>query len=575
MLREQWNALVMEADRPEVFYTYEWALAVHRAYAGVLVPWLLLQYEGDALVGVAALAIESGRPKATFLSGATADYCDFLSPPERRIALVNCVLGELRKAGVQELVLPNVLSTSATVEAVGKVAGDYGYHVFWRTAYICPQVNLGSAEDREQLKTRLNKRKIFRRGMNFLGRRGKVSLVHRTTPEAVEEVLPEFALAHVARFLATGRLSNLVSQRRRDFVGELARLLSKSGWLALSQMLVGDQPIGWNFGFRFRGSWFWYQPTFETSYEQISPGYCLLSNIIAEACNTPEIRSVDLGLGEEEYKERFASDSRVTLHATITTSRGRQMAEMARYGTARVAKVSPRLENGLRSGIRRMSAARSRVQESGWPGFAAWGVRRFAGMLSSHDEVVFYEWEPSSSAKTVVGASLRLEPMSLQHLAAAAMQFEGDRPTEEYLLRSASRLQSGGATGFVLLHEANVAVHFCWAAPFDGFKMAELATRLSAPSANATLIFDCWTSSSMRGRGYYGACVTLAAMRLLQEGRAPWIFSASSNHGSIRGLAKTGFQRRYSMVRNKTLMVQRVKKVIPIAQAAAEVAAGL
>jgi len=31
-LRQQWNALVKRVDRPEVFYTYDWSLAVQRAY---------------------------------------------------------------------------------------------------------------------------------------------------------------------------------------------------------------------------------------------------------------------------------------------------------------------------------------------------------------------------------------------------------------------------------------------------------------------------------------------------------------------------------------------------------------
>ena len=96
-------------------------------------------------------------------------------------------------------------------------------------------------------------------------------------------------MAHVARFLATGRISNIATAQRRVFLSELARLLSGSGWLALSRMLVADRPIAWNYGFCFHGSWFWYQPTFDSSYERLSPGYCLLSRIISEACDQEEM----------------------------------------------------------------------------------------------------------------------------------------------------------------------------------------------------------------------------------------------------------------------------------------------
>ena len=37
-LRQQWNALVDRVDRPQVFYTYEWSLAVQRAYSSTLHP---------------------------------------------------------------------------------------------------------------------------------------------------------------------------------------------------------------------------------------------------------------------------------------------------------------------------------------------------------------------------------------------------------------------------------------------------------------------------------------------------------------------------------------------------------
>jgi hypothetical protein len=61
------------------------------------------------------------------------------------------------------------------------------------------------------------------------------------------------------------------------------------------------------------------------------------------------------------------------------------------------------------------------------------------------------------------------------------------------------------------------------------------------------------------------------AMHLTSEARSPWIFSASSNQASLRGLAKTGFERRFSMVRRKVLMMQWVRRVLPMAHSNVEV----
>jgi hypothetical protein len=60
-----------------------------------------------------------------------------------------------------------------------------------------------------------------------------------------------------------------------------------------------------------------------------------------------------------------------------------------------------------------------------------------------------------------------------------------------------------------------------------------------------------------------------------ERGKEPWIFSAASNLASIRGLEKVGFERRYSLKRQRALWWQRIKGKTPTAieSHAAEVSA--
>jgi len=58
-IREQWNNLVFQMEKPEVFYTWEWAAAFTRAYQGSAQPWIATAYEDDELVGIAALVRSS------------------------------------------------------------------------------------------------------------------------------------------------------------------------------------------------------------------------------------------------------------------------------------------------------------------------------------------------------------------------------------------------------------------------------------------------------------------------------------------------------------------------------------
>jgi len=98
---------------------------------------------------------------------------------------------------------------------------------------------------------------------------------------------------------------------------------------------------------------------------------------------------------------------------------------------------------------------------------------------------------------------------------------------------------------------------------FDGFFLAELNAKVDAPAAVCVLLFDCWTPVSARGHGYYGQTVSRIAKRVRDQGKNPWIFSAASNVASVRGLEKAGFQRRYSLVRQRTLGWQRIKGETP------------
>jgi CelD/BcsL family acetyltransferase involved in cellulose biosynthesis len=563
LLQKQWNALVQEMERPEVFYTHQWALAACRAFGESLVPSLLLAYEGDKLTGLAALAIDPEQKTASFLCSTSADYCDLLSHPDHRAELLDAVLAELCRAGVPSIVLTSIPAESATIKALRPVARKNGYHLFVRPTAECAQVDLGSQGERVALKTALGKKKIFRHSMNSLAREGPVSVSHLVTWVAIEPVLHTFSVAHVARFLATGRISNVASAARRAFLSELARLLSESGWLVLSRMLVQDRPIAWNYGFQFQGSWFWYQPTFDTSYERLSPGYCLLSKIISEACDKREMRVIDLGLGAEGYKERFANSSRSTQHASFTKSLGEHAREAVWYRASQAVKSVPEAESAVRSVLRSAGRTRRRFAESGIQGFAVRSVKRLANWLNSSEEVFFYQWMDDRPAPRRESSSmgLSLQPADLDTLAIAAMSYENEADTLSYILRSARRLHLKTEQGFALVDRDSNPVHFCWVSDFEGFEMEELKTRVGAPSQNAVLIFDCWTPPSKRGRGYFGIALSLAAQRVFAAGKEPWTFRTAMSHPSTLIIEKAGFEGRYSMICKKNMAWQRVSTV--------------
>jgi CelD/BcsL family acetyltransferase involved in cellulose biosynthesis len=552
-VRAAWNALADETDQPQVFYTWEWARAVYEAYGTELRPWLAIARDGDAFTGLAVLALDAQK-RAVFLTSTTADYCDFLSRPQLRAEFVDAVLRQLRQAGIRELSLSNLPADSPTVPALKNAAIHHGFHTYARPAYDCARVILGSPEQRAELKAKLGKKKTFRRSMHALAREGTVQVSHLTQWEQIEPVLPEFANAHIARFLAMGKISNLARANRRFFLHELARLLSNTGNLALSRFMMGQKAIAWNYGFRFRGCWFWYQPTFESNLEVHSPGRLLLANMLIEACEDPSVEVFDLGLGAEGYKERVANASRPTLQVTLSQSRGHIVREKVRFRAGELAKRSPRVEASIRKTLAQIGAVQQGWKIKGVASFAGYIAARAANALDRTEEVHFYEWKERHSVPDAAGDEFRLRRIDLTVLAAAAMVFENDPETATYLLRSAQRVH--GSTekqaGYALTDANGAPLHFCWLAPFEGFAMAELQTRLSAPAPDAELIFDCWTPQSLRRRGLYATAIAKLAEQVVASGRSAWIFSAATNQTSVRAIERAGFVYRYSMIARKT-----------------------
>jgi CelD/BcsL family acetyltransferase involved in cellulose biosynthesis len=356
----QWNALVWQMECPEVFYTFEWALAVSRAYRDSITPLLILAYERDSLVGVAALATDKAQRETFFLAGTTADYCDFVSLPDLRQKLMSSVLAELRTLGLPMLVLANLPADSTTARVLGPSAASRGYNLFSQPAFQCGQVSLRTAEQRESV-YRSVRHKREGRYLKVLAAKVPVVVDHLRLWDQIAVALPSFSKAHVARFSALGRISHLASPQRIAFLSELAKLLSLQGWITLNQLRAGDHPIAWLYAFRFARHWSFYQMTFDGSFSEYSPGSGLRLRVIEQACDSSETDFVDLGLGGEHHKQRWATAARETLHVTLARSTVTYLRVAARYHAAAAIKTSPRLEHYVRRMLGRPSTGSVQV----------------------------------------------------------------------------------------------------------------------------------------------------------------------------------------------------------------------
>jgi CelD/BcsL family acetyltransferase involved in cellulose biosynthesis len=550
-LSAAWNSLVLSMESPEVFFTYQWALAASRGFGKVLSTLLFLAYDLEELVGVAALAIDPRAPRAAFfLTSSTADYCDIVSTPGNRRAVILALLEEIRKVGLSDLVLANVPANSATLHELPQVAGTHRYYVTSRTAYNCGVVQLGGDDQRESLLRTLGSKNREKRALKRLTNLGAVKVIHVTEPGKIAASLESIVSAQISRFLASDRVSPLVGPERRAFLQQLSELLAESGWLKISQLEIDGRPVAWNYGFRFGGSWFWYLPTFELKYAQVSPGSCLLRLLVEEAARDTSLRWLDLGLGDESYKGRYANETRETRYIRVSHGFARHVVSVGRELLSAVATRFPRLGDTLREGQAFFYGLVTRVRDDGFAETVRYTMRRAVHSIASRDEVMLFEAEGLAQ---VDKDGFQLVPLLREHLVEASILNPDDKSTLRYLMRCSHRLARPGAAGFVLQDDAGRPVHFLWIENYNDFRLAEIEHNIESSGTNAAMIFDCWTPKAERGRGRYAEAIRRAASKLRREGRAAWIFSGATNTASVRGVLKAGFQYRFSFVRRTLL----------------------
>lgn len=543
-IRAAWNDLVGRTERPEVFYTWEWAKAMEYAYAQERSPLLLMTWEGEALAGVVTLGLIGSRVE--FLAATTADYCDFISLPEKRADFVDAALQELRRVGYREIVLTNLPAESATAAALKRRANQHGFHRFSRRAYECAVIQFGDASDRKDMRKTLEKKQWFRRKGKALRSEGEVALENLTAWEQIKPTLGDFARTHVSRFLSTGKVSNLVREERRLFLEELARRLCEREWLCLTRLVWRGEPIAWNYGFRFAGSWFWYQPAIEPELDRYSPGMMLLAKMVLESCDNADLDVLDLGLGAEGYKEQFANGIRETLHFTLTQSRAAQMRAVVRYGSAQMIKKWPVAERVVRQGLAKINRALTGKENADSP-----RVGGDAAAVLSSKTVYFRECDLSVSGAPERGETL--QPVSWNMLADAAMQYSTDSDTLRFLLHSAELLRKKEYAGHGLTDGEGKILHILWSVPLGSLGSQKFAA-FRAREPNVIVVVEMWTPHALRHRGNCLRALELLARGMNAKEKRTWLALQPEDEEKLSAAYKQQLPLRYSLNQNGTFV---------------------
>jgi len=299
---QAWNDLVRSGSTDVLFLTFEYQKCWWEVFGrGQLL--LIAAFRHEQLLAIAPLFTDGAM--IYFVGSGGSDYLDF-------IGLMNGELlrGMMRLAGEQVSGLLgfrfyHLPENSDTQDLLASVASYNELELYEEQSWPCPRLEVSRCPEHALDATR--KKSLLRHQAWFDGS-GEIKVEHMHEAVAISPHLDEFFDQHIRRWAATDYPSLFLDPDQQLFYQRLCEALTPNGWLRFTRIIHQGRSIAYHFGFNYCGSFLWYKPSFEITLAKHGPGEVLIRHLILRAIEE-EAHTFDFGLGDEAFKQRFATNS--------------------------------------------------------------------------------------------------------------------------------------------------------------------------------------------------------------------------------------------------------------------------
>lgn len=300
---EDWAALQYKGSGNTVFMSWHWQKTWWEVFGrGKLL--LLLAVKNDEPVALAPLFADGGM--LFFVGSGGSDYLDFIgdtNDPEIIKGLLQLAIENT--PALLGCRFYHIHTSSATPQTLDMVARKLGWDCFDEGGMPCPMLSI--KEFPEKAKAATEKKSLLRHE-GWFNRNGGIEVQHYSLYEDILPHLDAFFDQHIARWSATPYPSLFVDPLQRRFYKRLSEVASDTGWLRFTIVYWQQQAIAFHFGMHYNRSFLWYKPTFDITLAKLSPGEVLLRQLLLKAMEEAA-EYFDFGLGDEAFKDRFASST--------------------------------------------------------------------------------------------------------------------------------------------------------------------------------------------------------------------------------------------------------------------------
>jgi CelD/BcsL family acetyltransferase involved in cellulose biosynthesis len=310
-LEAAWDELCAQRPEPAFFLSHWWFRCCWPGPETGLHPLVLVARRGSEIAGIAPLMVRKVRWRGlparaiTLMQNQDSPRADFvLSPVHGRAALAALLDHLARRRGWDLLWLGKIERGASTHHMLSELLA--GTTHLRRPAARCPLLEIGASWEEFWTGHSQRFKKTVRNVANRVERLGEVSVTDMAATATPAECLKVFrdvaALSHKRDLsIAVGRNDGI----GRFFAG-LTEALHRRSRLRLWVLRLDGKPIATEYHVRDGDRAYALRSDFDDRHREVSPGSYLSQRII-RAYFDGGVRIYDMGPGDSEYKERWAT----------------------------------------------------------------------------------------------------------------------------------------------------------------------------------------------------------------------------------------------------------------------------
>lgn len=361
-LERSWGALLERSSANSIFLSWDWLWNWWHIYAQDRDELRVLVWQQDGeVIGIAPFYIRKKRfakvlpiRQLRFLGtqeegegDVGSDYMDLICIAGREDEFVSAVWSSIAAQNLcDEMRFDRMDMAARSVPLLQRAALEAACALYPCEEFRSPYIKLPSTWDEYLKSLSSSLRYKIRNERRQLQNAEQEPFRIASNEQEAKQALDDLIHLHQKRWTGRGHTGSFSNSQFERFHRQLAPALLGKGRLQLATLNEKDETRAVLYNFFFANKIFFYQSGIDTAPGAPAYGYLLHSYCIEQAIDTgmSEYDFLPKG-GSDDYKDRFANDSRTVSGVHIVRSRLLRLAMMAREGARRLYYILKRIRH--------------------------------------------------------------------------------------------------------------------------------------------------------------------------------------------------------------------------------------